>query len=153
MKLKSAIDKLFYDVTLKELQAINKNKSEQTISYHNLLYLDIINYTKECTVSTLAKKLHIAKPAVTIRIKELEKLGLVEKKQSKIDKRVYHLSVKPKVANSYKIPDKPYTNAMDEIKTKYSNEEIEKFSEMLTIFNKHVKDENSVDTKKIMKKL
>ena len=45
----------------------------------------------ECTVSTLANTLHITKSAVTIKVNELERLGMVTKTRSETDRRVIQL--------------------------------------------------------------
>lgn len=136
MDLKKMVDRFYLDMVINELQLANYNHY-QHVTYNSLLYLDIIAYKEKCTVSYIAEVLHVAKSAVTLKIKELEKLGLVVKKQSQQDKRVYYLYVNEKLLEEYKAYDRVLYAALDEIKVKYSKEDIENLCDMLGTINRH----------------
>ena len=59
--------------------------------------------------------LHIATSAATLKVKELEKLGLVSKTQSEEDKRVYYLTVNEAVRAEYKAYDQSLYAALDQV--------------------------------------
>ena len=87
MDLKKACDQFYLDLIINELRLMNSTNTSNNITYNSLLYLDIIGYKKNCTVSYIADVLNVAKSAVTLKVKELEKMGLVKKTQSEEDKR------------------------------------------------------------------
>lgn len=131
MELKSVIDQFYYDMTLHELFMMNASKNFPNITYNSLLYLDIIAYTKDCTVTYIAEAMNVAKSAVTIKVNELIKLGLVEKKQSEQDKRINYLTVLPNVISEYKIYDDDVFEAIQKIESAYSEKEIATFCEIV----------------------
>lgn len=137
MKLKENMDRFYLDMVTYELAMMNSQNPFDGITYNSMLYLDIIMYTKDCTVSHIAQKLYVAKSAVTLKVKELEKLGIVKKTQSDEDKRVFYLSVEDGVKSRYEKFDENLNSAIVEIKEKYSTQQIDQFCDMLNIFSKH----------------
>lgn len=131
MSLKDTINRFYFDMTINELRLMNQSEVFPNITYNSLLYLDIIAYTKNCTVSFIASAMNVAKSAVTLKVKELITMGLVEKNQSKEDKRVFYLTVKPEVIEEYKVYDKVIHDSLKAIEQKYSKEQIDNFCEML----------------------
>lgn len=142
MEIKNAINQFYFDMTIHELRLMNEGNQFGNITYNSLLYLDIIAYKEKCTVSFIAEAMNVAKSAVTVKIKELITLGLVNKTQSETDKRVFYLSVKQEVIDEYKLYDKHLFRAIHEIEEKYSNEQIEVLCDMLTIFSKSFGEED-----------
>lgn len=131
MDILKAFMKLYYEATLNELKLMNTNTLIPAISYNSLLYLDLIAYNENCTVSYLADAIHISKPAVTLKINELIAQGLVEKKQSTKDRRIYYISLTNNMQKEYRKFDKPLINAAQLIEKKYSKEDIDLFTSML----------------------
>ena len=81
MDLRDSLNRYYYDVTVSDLRQISRTGGGE-LSYNSIMYLDVISYQRaqgECTVSTLANTLHITKSAVTIKVNELERLGMVTK--------------------------------------------------------------------------
>lgn len=139
MDLRCNIIKFYQDYILNELKLMNNSKFDNKITYNSLLYLDLIDSTENCTVSYIANVLHIAKSSVTLKVKELERLGLVEKKQSKQDKRTYYLSTTHKAKDLFKVYDLSLDHAVSEIEKHYSEEDIQKFNEIILILTRHFK--------------
>ena len=102
MKLQQAILQFYYDATLHELRLMNENTLYPDISYHSLLYLDLIAYRENCTASYLAQALHVSKPAVTANINELIAQGLVVKTQSRDDRRVNYSTLSEPIQADYR---------------------------------------------------
>lgn len=141
--MKTTIDHFYLDIILNELRMMNETKHYGTISYNSLLYLDIIAYTPNCTVSTLAQKLHIAKSAVTSKVHELERLQLVEKIQSNTDKRVFYLNVTPEISKLNQMYDSALYHAIEEIDKTYTTQEKETFCKMVQVLSKHFAKESN----------
>lgn len=135
------MNRFYFDMVVNELRLANYN-SYQSVTYNSLLYLDIIAYKEKCTVSYIADILHVAKSAVTLKVKELEKLGLVKKIQSSEDKRVHYLEVNETLLEEYKAYDRVLNGALDEVEKKYSAAELKILFDMLDTINRHFEREN-----------
>ena len=131
MDLLQILSKFYYEMSLDELKLMNENDLYPGISYNSLLYMDLIAYNDNCTVSELAQKLHISKPAVTMKVNELIKQGLVEKKQSDIDKRVFYLSVTPEIRKDYRKYSSRMLYTVKKLSREYAQEELSLFCSML----------------------
>lgn len=81
MDLRQRMERLFVDRTVSELQLANSD-TYQSVTYNSLLYLDLIAYTPDCTAGYLAETLHVAPSAITSKVRELERLGLVTRTRS-----------------------------------------------------------------------
>ncbi len=135
-KVIKSMDKLWHDLSISELQQANKGKSECDLSYHDTLYLNIIEaHPNGYTSSQIADLLKVSRPAVTQKINELIKRGYIIRTQSATDKRVFYLKTNP---------EKDYFNhndRADEIKVvealtdKFGNKDIDKFCEMIEFFS------------------
>lgn len=134
MHIREQMERFYLDMAVNELRLANCSRY-QKITYNSLLYLDLIAYHENCTVSYLAEVLHIAKSAVTLKIHELEKLGLVEKRQSAADKRIYYLYVNQALLEEYKTYDNVLYSALDQLEKTYSSEQIDTFCRMLDSLN------------------
>lgn len=135
MGIGEAITKFFHDMGILELRIRNEHPAYAKLSYNSSLYLDIISaHQGEYTPSKLADMLHIARPSVTQKINVLEKAGYVTRKQNPADKREYFLyfnadAFAADTQSIYAKLDKQISESMEQ---RYSKEEIEKFSEMLS---------------------
>ncbi|MGL5327985.1 MAG: MarR family transcriptional regulator [Peptostreptococcaceae bacterium] len=125
-----------------EFNTIRNSDLGEKLSYINIVHLYIINHYDKITVSDLAKKLNLSKPAVTQKINELEKLGMVIKTQSKEDKRVYYISLSKDVMASCNEPK--MGTVIDAVDKHFSKEKKEVFREILEFMTAYViGDENN----------
>ncbi len=130
-----AITKFFHDMGIMELRLRNKNPAYAKLSYNSSLYLDIIMaHQGEYTPSQLADMLHVARSSVTQKLNQLEKDGYIIKKQSETDKREYYLYFN--VDCYTEVTCSAYQHLQNhieqKIKERYTKEEIDKFSEILS---------------------
>lgn len=132
---------MYYDFTLNELRMMHENTLYPNIRYNGLLYLDLIAYKENCTVSFLAQALHISKSAVTIKVNELIKQGLVQKNQSEQDRRVFYLSPAKALDQEYKFYDERFRRMAEKIKQNFTEEETEKFGEMIALIRESYKQD------------
>lgn len=96
MNLRDSLNQYYYDEIVCDLRRLAQNGDE--LSYNSIMYLDVISYQEHsggCTVSRLAKTLHISNSAATMKVSELVRLGLVEKERSETDRRVVYLHLSP----------------------------------------------------------
>lgn len=134
MNLEKEIARYYYSSALCDLKLMNEKIIEGGISYNSLLYLELIFCMDgKCSVSDIAKLLNISKPAVSLKINELIKQGLVTKKTDPKDKRRNFLYVNDKSMPKYKIYRTQDNLAIKTIKENYTKEEIDKFCEMFSI--------------------
>lgn len=127
--LLNAINKLFYNMSILELQMQNEIDGELT--YNDILYITLISIKNgELTSSMIADFLLVSKPSVTQKINSLEKKGYIVKKQSEKDRRIYYLYINEE--NEYfskfnSIND----NINNKILNKYNEKEIKIFCDIL----------------------
>lgn len=131
MKFLDEINHFYYRMSLYELQAMNGTDLYNGLSYNSLLYINVIDQMEDCTASKIADALNITKPAVTLKINELVKQGVILKKQSDADKRVYYLTLSPQMEHIINIYDEIFEIVEARLKKKYTEEEIELFTEIL----------------------
>lgn len=131
MKFLDEINHFYYRMSLYELQTMNGTDLYNGLSYNSLLYINVIDQMEDCTASKIADALNITKPAVTLKINELVKQGVILKKQSDADKRVYYLTLSPQMEHIINIYDEIFEIVETRLKKKYTEEEIELFTEIL----------------------
>ncbi len=144
MGIGEAITKFFHDMGILELRIRNEHPAYAKLSYNSSLYLNIISaHQGEYTPSKLADMLHIARPSVTQKINVLEKAGYVTRKQNPADKREYFLYFNADSfdADTQFIYTKLNKQISESMEQRYSKEEIEKFSEMLSYIGEICLDE------------
>lgn len=131
MDFSYAVNHFYYRLSLRELQYMNNDDYYKGLSYNNMLYLDVIYSTKDCTVSKLAEMLGVTKSAVTIRVNELIKQDYVKRKRSEKDKRVYYLTLNRSMEEIYEQYFSIFDTIGKKMRNKYTDKEINKFCEML----------------------
>ena len=136
MELRKALDAFYYSTALCDLRLMNQKFVDENISYNSLLYLELIfSMDGDCTASKIAELLHVSNPAVTLKVNELIRQGLVTKTVDSRDKRRNLLSVNEEVIPQYKIYRRQDNEVIRRITDHYTPEEIRKFCEMLNIIS------------------
>ena len=117
MELRKALDSFYYSTALCDLRLMNRQFIDENITYNSLLYLELI-YAMDgrLTASKIAEMLCVSKPAVTLKINELIRQGLVVKTPDPKDRRQNLLSI-------------------NEDAEMFSEEDIEKFCQMLNVLS------------------
>ncbi len=136
MFLQNTLNQFFYTMTINELQLMNEKFQSLNVTYNSLLYLDIIAYSDQCTTTFLAQSLHISKSAVTIKINEMVKQGLITRHQSEADKRVFYLKLNEDIADIYRKYDKALYKAIEVADKTYSKQELETFCKIMSDIEK-----------------
>lgn len=131
MKLDDAVNRFYYEMTISELRLMNSSTDSHEITHNSLLYLDLIAYTDNCTASYIASTLGVSKPAVTAKLGELMKQGLVTKRQSTKDRRINYLTVSDEARNEHMKYDSIMAKTLTDIEGRYSAAELDIFGRIL----------------------
>lgn len=120
--------KIKLDVSLGELR---RAQSDLDVSYQDLLYMDIIYFHPETTVSYIADALNIAGTAVTVRLNRMERNGWITRTRSERDRRQYIISLTGKAMEMYREYEEEWSSKVDALCAEYSEEEADRLLEML----------------------
>ncbi len=131
MKLTSKLNDFYYHMSLYELQIMNGGDFFKGLSYNSLLYINVIEQMKDCTASRIADALGITRSAVTIKLNELERQGAIVKEKSETDRRVTYVRLSPGMADLLSIYDQIFEKIEEDLRTKYTAEELELFMKIL----------------------
>ena len=137
MNLRDSLNRYYYDTTVSDLRQLSRTGGGE-LSYNSIMYLDVISYQNAqglCTVSSLAETLHISKSAVTIKINDLAKMGMVVKRRSETDRRVVHIDVSEEVNKALRAYDRPFERAARLVEATFSEEQIRIFCFILDTFS------------------
>lgn len=137
MNLRDSLNQYYFAMTVGDLRQLNRTGGGE-LSYNSMMYLDVISYQSAggaCTVSTLAETLQISRSAVTMKVNELARLGLVVKTRSEGDRRVVYLEVSEPVARALGAYDRPFERAAQQVEERFSPGEIALFCKILQTFS------------------
>lgn len=98
--VREAFERFMRAIDMDQYNEMKNSDWGKETSYINILHLFVIGHNERTTVSELAKKLGLSRPAVTQKVNELEDLGLVQKVQSTQDKRFFYISLSDRVKQS-----------------------------------------------------
>jgi DNA-binding MarR family transcriptional regulator len=87
---RESIKNLNFHLTESELKSFSSN---------DYYYLTTIHYMSKPNFSQLAETLKLTKPAISVIIRKLAGMGLIEKIQSKEDKRMFYICITTKGRN------------------------------------------------------
>lgn len=131
-KLYKALFQFFHDMTLNELRLMNRQITDQNITYNTFLYYDLVaTHQGEYTASQIADLLHVSKPAVITKVNEMIKLGYLYKKQSTTDKRVYYLFAYEDGVRDEFLYQKMDHGVVEALMEKYSKSDLETFCDIM----------------------
>jgi len=127
--LRRSFFKLYHALNTMEFRSNSDLHGDMT--YRDIMYLSIIMFTDDCTVTKLVDLLKITKPAVTVKVNSLVERGLVIKQKSPDDSRVNILTASPATYAIYGKEDRRINLALEMMLNDYTLDDIEKFSEMI----------------------
>lgn len=131
MNITQEINYFYYHMSLYELRLMNGEDFFHGLSYNSLLYVNVIDQMRECTVSRLAEALGVTKSAVTLKINELVRQGIVTKIQSSEDRRIYYLTLSSEMRQLMQEYDIIFGGIERELRKQYSQEQLEQFGQIL----------------------
>ena len=125
--------KIKLDLSLRELK---RAQNDLDVSYQDLLYMDIIYFHPETTVSYIADVLNIAGTAVTVRLNRMEKNGWITRTRSESDRRQYIISLTGEAMKMYREYEDEWSTRMDSLCEKYSESKADELLDMLEILTR-----------------
>ena len=103
--------------------------------------LEVIQILGEPTVSEFADFLNISQSNATYKVNNLIKKGYLERANSKIDRREYHLILSEKYYNYLRQLTNYEQKVVQRMKERFSPEDAEKLDEMFTIISQELMPE------------
>ncbi len=139
--MREAYFKFMSAVDIDCYRSIRESEIGSTLPYSDVLQLFIINHKHNMTVSELADRLNLSRPATTQKVNELASKGLVIKTGSSKDKRVTHLSLAESlIQNSSDTKSASLMNAVDE---KFSENKKAIFAEILNFMADYLLEDDT----------
>ena len=120
--------KIKLDVSLGELK---RAQNDLDVSYQDLLYMDIIYFHPETTVSYIADTLNIAGTAVTVRLNRMERNGWIKRTRSERDRRQYIISLTGEAMEMYREYEEEWASKVDALCRRYSEAKADDLLDML----------------------
>ena len=104
------------------------------------------------TINEFATFMHISPPHAAYKVQSLIKKGYINKVQSEVDRREYHLEVTQKYNEYYNISSNYMVEVMDRITKRFSPEDCAKLEEMLSIISQELMPEIRIPDVEIERK-
>ena len=134
--MREAFERFMRAVDMDQYNEMKNSDWGKETSYINILHLFVIGHSERTTVSELAEKLGLSRPAVTQKVNELEELGLIQKVQSTQDKRFFYISLSDKVKMSSH--STKTHSILDEVENVFSEDKKAVFKEILNFMADYV---------------
>jgi DNA-binding MarR family transcriptional regulator len=103
--------------------------------------LEVIGILGEPTVGQFADFLNISQSNATYKVNSLIKKGYIERLNSTVDRREYHLKLSEKYYNYINLMDTYQREVIERIEERFPREDVEKFEEILKVMSKELMPE------------
>lgn len=103
--------------------------------------LEVIGILGEPTVGQFADFLNISQSNATYKVNSLIKKGYIERLNSTVDRREYHLKLSEKYYNYINLMDAYQREVIERIEERFPKEDVEKFEEILKVMSKELMPE------------
>ncbi|MGI6498187.1 MAG: MarR family winged helix-turn-helix transcriptional regulator [Oscillospiraceae bacterium] len=108
--------------------------------------MEVILALKDPTINEFASFLHISSPNAAYKVNSLIQKGYVEKVQSPVDRREYHLRPTQKYMDYYNISTNYLQAVMDRVKKRFSLAEATQLDQFLQIVSQELMPEVELRT-------
>lgn len=122
---------LLWGECIRNLKNTLEEKEQSKFTNNDYYYLYVIEALGEPNFSAIADALNLTKPGVTAIVRKLHSMGLVVKKQSEADKRVYFVSLTQKGKDILNGDRQVYKQVTEAISSFCKTEEEQQFVENL----------------------
>ena len=122
MDLLKDMEKMYALIVANEYRS-SANDGNAGWGYSTLVYLSVIRSMESCTITQLAKTLHLSKSTVSLKVDAMENDGLLEKVRRIDDRRKVSIRLTDAAENLGKGYDGPYNRAAKRINEEFSDAE------------------------------
>jgi len=137
-KTEKSILHFFKVLDIHDLKATRHSSYYDNLSFNTSKYLNVISFSDRNTVSDIAQALGITKSAVTIKMNELEKQGLIKRVQSKDDKRIFYISLTDCVNNEWKKSDIIFDAMFEQTSKNFNQKDLDTFNDIVDFMAKEL---------------
>ena len=126
----------FYQAVFSRFQT-----QEASLTTVETFCMEIIQALNEPTVNEFASFVHISSPNAAYKVNSLVRKGYLEKVQSSIDRREYHLRPTQKFHDYYNLSGAYIREVMDRVKERFAPEEVAQMDRVLGIVGRELMPE------------
>ena len=105
--------------------------------------LEVIRMLDHPTVGQFAEFLNISQSNATYKVNNLIRKGYIERENSTVDRREYHLVLSEKFYRYAELMTSYELTVVQRMKERFSPEDVEKLNDMLTVISRELMPENS----------
>ena len=124
---------LLWGECIQNLSSVLDETEQSKFTNNDYYYLYVIEELGEPNFSAIAEALNLTKPGVTAIVRKLCNMGLVEKRQSEADKRVYYVSLTQKGKDILNGDRAVYKRVTEAISSFCKTKEEEQFMENIIV--------------------
>lgn len=129
LELVESMDKLSKFTRKFEKQLLSGDLKDYTL--RQLYYIELINKNRGISISDLSKILDVNKSTVSVAINQLLDLKIVDKTQSKTDRRFFYLELTPKGEDIIQKHMQVHKNTIKKILEILNPEEVDNFIDIV----------------------
>ena len=137
MDLLKDMEKLYAMIVANEFRSSAKDGSIGW-GYSTLVYLSVIRSMESCTVTQLARALHLSKSTVSLKVDAMEADGLLEKVRRSDDRRTLSIRHTDAAENLGKGYNGPYNRAAKRVKEEFTDEECQTIHKYIRVLSEEM---------------
>lgn len=126
-------------------------KVEDSLSAIEVLCVELIVALGRPTINEFASFAQLSAPNAAYKINNLVKKGYVNKVQSDVDKREYHLEVTDKYMKTYGVTYDYIGTVMKRIRERFSDDQVKELEEILGVIDAELMPEVKLEQAKVEK--
>ena len=119
----------------------NVRERDGSLSAMEAFSLEVIYLLHEPTVGQFADFLNISQSNATYKVNSLIRKGYIERQNSQVDRREYHLILSEKFLNYIGLFNSYEHTVMQRITERFSEEDVHRFDEMLGVISRELMPE------------
>ena len=115
-----------------EIRMMNAGSpGDARLTFKDVMILNLIATTEECTPSKLASMLCVSKPTITARLNGLEDRGYIRRARSDEDGRVHIVELSPRTVDVYRTEWGIFESVSEGLRERFGDERMAEFSLIL----------------------
>lgn len=126
-------------------------KVEDSLSAIEVLCVELIVAMDRPTINEFASFAQLSAPNAAYKINNLVKKGYINKVQSSVDKREYHLEVNDKYMKTYGVTYDYIGTVMKRIRERFSDDQVKELEEILGVIDDELMPEVQLEQNKNQK--